>query len=199
VVAEDANAGIVEELATRGLAVRDGFLSDARRVELVDCAQQRFRRGDFAAAQIGAAAHRQRREDVRGDSTCWLAEPLFGAERALLERFESLRLDLNRSEFLGLFDLEMHYAHYPAGTGYARHVDQPRGRGQRRISMVLYLNEEWRPGLGGELRVFGAEGCRDIEPVGGRLVCFVTEACEHAVLVTHRERLSLSGWFRTRL
>jgi Rps23 Pro-64 3,4-dihydroxylase Tpa1-like proline 4-hydroxylase len=29
-------------------------------------------------------------------------------------------------------------------------------------------------------------------------VCFLTPGCEHEVLPTRRERLSISGWFRSR-
>jgi SM-20-related protein len=115
-----------------------------------------------------------------------------------LREFEQLRLELNRRAYLGLFDLELHYAWYPPGAGYQRHVDQPHGRAQRRVSVLLYLNEAWTPAAGGELRMFDAAGHRDIEPVAGRLVCFLTANREHAVLPTQRDRLSISGWFRAR-
>ena len=42
------------------------------------------------------------------------------------------------------------------------------------------------------------ERYRDIEPVAGRLVLFLTERREHAVMPTRRPRLSLTGWFRSR-
>jgi SM-20-related protein len=110
-----------------------------------------------------------------------------------------LRLELNAHALLGLFELELHYAWYPPGAGYERHVDQPQGRVQRLVSLVLYLNEGWAPEAGGELRIFDAAGGhRDIAPVAGRLVCFLTPGREHAVLPTQRDRLSVSGWFRAR-
>ena len=196
-MAADAG-GVGSELLRTGCVVRDGFLSGAQTGALIDCAQARRGRGDFTAAEVGAGVQKRRRSDVRGDSTCWIVDPLFEAERALLAYFEALRLELNREGFLGLFDLELHYAHYPAGTGYARHVDQLHGHRQRRVSFVLYLNAAWEPGLGGELRLFDAQGHRDIEPLGGRLVCFETEEREHTVLTTQRARWSISGWFRTR-
>jgi len=191
--------GAHAELIADGLAVRDGYLSPARVRELIECARLRGARGDFRAAGIGAGEQLQRRSEVRGDAICWLEEPLFDAERTLLGELEELRLDLNRTAFLGLFDQELHYARYPPGAGYVRHLDQPRGRDHRRVSVVVYLNEAWRPGAGGELRVFdGAGGYRDIEPIAGRLVCFLTADREHAVLATEVDRLSISGWFRNR-
>ena len=156
-------------------------------------------RGEFSAARIGAVRTLARREDIRGDSICWLKEPLLPAERALWQRLEALRLEINRRAFLGLFELEMHYACYAPGTGYARHVDQPSGRGQRRVTLVLYLNEHWDPSDGGQLRIFDDDGRHcDVEPCGGRLVSFLAERREHAVLTARRERLSLTGWLRTR-
>jgi SM-20-related protein len=182
-----------------GVSIRDHFLDLNTVRGLIETLRVRRARGEFAAARVGGGTSALRRADIRGDLTCWIDAPLFPAERILLERLEHLRLELNREAYLGLFDLELHYAVYPPGTGYARHVDQPRGRGQRAVSLVLYLNEEWDAGAGGELRIFDADDAyRDVEPIAGRLVCFLTAEREHAVLPAQRERLSVSGWFRLR-
>jgi len=187
------------DLTFDGLSVRDRFLAASQIRALADCARLRRARGDFDAARIGGGPSLRRREDIRGDSTCWITPPLWPAEQALLGELERLRLQLNRESLLGLFEVELHYAWYPTGAGYERHVDQPQGRVQRRVSLVLYLNEDWTPEAGGELRIFDeADGHRDIAPVAGRLVCFLTPGREHAVLPTQRDRLSVSGWFRTR-
>jgi len=186
-------------LSADGISMRDGFLAPSQIRSLVDCAHVRRAQGEFAAARVGNNTRLQRRAEIRGDFTCWLREPLHAAERILLAELEQLRLDLNREAFLGLFELELHYAWYPPGAGYARHVDQPHGGTQRRVSLVLYLNMEWEPLAGGALRLFdAADGYRDIEPIAGRLVCFLTPGREHAVLPALRDRLSISGWFRAR-
>lgn len=191
-------AGMSIDLAAGGLAVRDDFLAPAAVRRLIECAEARRGRGGFKAARIGSAARLQRRDDIRGDSICWLDDPVFEAEQSFLCVIEDLRLHLNREAFLGLFDHELHYACYPPGAGYARHVDQVRGPDLRRVSLILYLNEAWHPGDGGELRVFDATGYRDIEPVAGRLACFLTEGREHEVLPTQVDRMSISGWLRGR-
>lgn len=190
---------LTPELGADGIWVEDRFLAPALIRDLVGCAALRRASGEFAGARIGAARGLQRREEIRGDSICWIGAPLYPAEHTLLGELEQLRLQLNRSALLGLFDLELHYACYPPGAGYARHVDQPQGRRQRQVSLVLYLNEEWETAAGGELRLFDAlGGHRDVAPIGGRMVCFLTAGREHAVLPTRRERLSISGWFRVR-
>jgi SM-20-related protein len=182
-----------------GIAVRDRFLAPTQVRALLDCAHLRRERGEFAAARIGSERGLQRRPQIRGDSICWIAAPLLPAELTLLQELERLRLHLNERDLLGLFELELHYAWYPAGAGYTRHVDQPQGHAQRQVSLVLYLNEDWAPAAAGELRFFDApDRHRDIEPIAGRLVCFLTPGREHAVLPTRRDRLSISGWFRMR-
>jgi SM-20-related protein len=187
------------DLRTGDFAIRDEFLGPQQVRALVNCAVARRERGDFVAARIGAERALQRREDIRGDSICWLNEPLFAPERELLGSLEELRLQLNRTALLGLFESEWHYAWYPAGAGYARHIDQPQGREQRRVSVVLYLNERWQAADGGALRIFADDGrYSDIEPVAGRLVAFLTERREHAVMPTYAGRMSLTGWFRSR-
>lgn len=187
------------ELAEHGIAVQDRFLSAAHVSELAECLEQRRAHGDFSPARIGRGLSLQRREDIRGDFTCWLGAPLLPAELRLMESLEQLRLRLNQEAFLGLFELELHYAAYPPSAGYARHVDQPRGKNRRQVSVVLYLNQDWDPDDGGELRIFGADDdYREVQPIGGRLVCFLTANREHCVMPTLRERLSISGWFGTR-
>jgi SM-20-related protein len=189
------DAGLTEH----GIAIQEHFLAPPQILSLMKCADLRRARGEFAGARIGNARSLQRRGEIRGDSTCWIAAPLAAAEQMLLEELERLRLTLNRTVQLGLFELELHYAWYPPGAGYARHVDQPHARAQRQVSLVLYLNEGWTPGAGGELRIFDAAGGhRDIEPIAGRLACFLTPGRAHAVLLTQRDRVSVTGWFRAR-
>jgi SM-20-related protein len=187
------------DLSISGISIRDRFVAQPDVRSLLECAHARQARGDFAVARIGGQGAAQRREEIRGDFTCWLREPLYRAERVLLEQLEGLRLELNREAYLGLFELELHYARYPPGAGYARHVDQPLNAQQRKVSLELYLNVDWQRLDGGALRIFGADDrTLEIEPLGGRLVCFLTSGREHEVLPARRDRLSISGWFRGR-
>jgi len=190
---------ILEDLRADGVSVSDGFLPPADVLALAECAALRRARGEFVPARIGADASLQRREDIRGDLICWLAGVPLAAESHVLGALEQLRLCLNEGAYLGLLDLEIHYAWYPPGAAYARHVDRPLGRASRRVSLVIYLNAHRSPADGGALRIHGDDGrFRDIEPVGGRLVLFLSEAREHEVLPVLVPRLSLTGWFRGR-
>jgi SM-20-related protein len=193
-----ADFGVSADLGASGISIRDQFASKAEVSALRECARARELRGEFAPARIGRQGAERRRDHVRGDFTCWLSEPLLPPERVLLQRLEELRLQLNRDAFLGLFELDLHYARYPAGAAYSRHVDQPLGSTQRKLSLVLYLNPEWQSTDGGVLRIHGADDeFIDVEPIAGRMVCFLTPGREHEVLQAQCERLSISGWFRS--
>jgi SM-20-related protein len=91
---------------------------------------------------------------------------------------------------------------YPPGSFYRKHLDQFRGATHRKVSAILYLNPDWSPADGGELRLYLApsgEGDHlDIAPLGGTLVTFLSDRFHHEVLPTRRERRSLTGWFRVR-
>ncbi len=159
-----------------------------------------WRRGALRAGAVGRGAGRERRPEIRGDFVRWIdaAESTRG-EAALLARIERLRAALNRSLQLGAFDLELHWALYPPGAHYARHLDAFRGDRARVVSLVLYLNEAWRPRDGGELRLhLDARTRRDVAPHAGTLVAFLSDRFEHEVLPARRERLSLAGWLRRR-
>ena len=159
-------------------------------------------REQFRAAAVGSGERRQIRTDVRSDEIRWLQQPASSEpQRILLNHFEQLRLTLNRSLQLGLFEFESHFARYPAGTFYARHIDQLRGDSHRKLSCVLYLNEYWKPEDGGELRLYldgDSAQFEDVLPEEGRLVVFLSGQFAHEVLPAKRERLSIAGWFKTR-
>lgn len=186
-------------LLTEGVAVRANFLDGRGLRALAACAADRWERGEFHSAKIGTGDAVAHHPGIRGDSICWLTEPRAAPERVLFDEIEALRGRLNQAATLGLFEVEFQYARYPQGACYVRHLDQPRGKGQRQVSLVLYLNEDWPAGAGGELRIYrpGAAPL-DIPPIGGSLVCFLTEGCEHEVLPATRTRWSLGGWLRTR-
>jgi SM-20-related protein len=154
-------------------------------------------------AAVGRQASRQQRSDVRGDSTCWLGDPRCGPAAAeFLAALDEIRATINRQLFLGLAEIEAHYAAYPPGTGYARHRDRFRDSDARVVSWVSYLNPEWHSADGGALRLYlpndgGVDTVVDRSPTGGS-VCFLSEL-EHEVLTAHRERHSIAGWFRRRV
>lgn len=130
----------------------------------------------------------------------WIDPPRATRDEAdVLARLERVRLAVNARLQLGAFDLELHWALYPPGARYARHLDRSRGTRARLVSLVLYLNEGWRPEHGGALRLhLDGGGAHDVLPEAGTLVAFASGRFEHEVLPARRERLSLTGWLRRR-
>jgi Rps23 Pro-64 3,4-dihydroxylase Tpa1-like proline 4-hydroxylase len=80
------------------------------------------------------------RQAVRGDRIHWLEQGQSAAGDVWLQQLEGLRLQLNQGLFLGLEDFEGHYALYPPGSFYQKHLDRFHDDDRRSISVVLYLN-----------------------------------------------------------
>jgi SM-20-related protein len=189
-------AAIEEE----GFAVTNDFLPAGAIAALARDARNRDAAGEFQDAGVGRGGARRQRSDIRGDRIAWLDESeVNAATRPWWSALERLRVALNQALFLGLFCFEGHYAIYPPGAFYERHRDCFRGDDERILSCVLYLNESWTEADGGALRIYVDGGTtRDILPLGGTLVCFLSDRFEHEVLPATRERLALTGWFRRR-
>lgn len=166
-------------------------------------ARARHQAGEFRPARVGRGAGAVDAPDVRGDAIRWLeADDPDAAIRSVLARCDALRVALNRTLFLGLASLEAHFAWYSPGTRYGVHVDRFRDDDARVVSMVLYLNDAWSPQDGGALRLYLETPERapwhDVQPEGGTLAVFLADRFAHEVLPAHRDRLSLTGWFRRR-
>jgi len=154
--------------------------------------------GALRTAAIGQGRQHQQHSDVRGDSTLWLDDPRCGQVAAhYLQHLHTLRTQLNRRLFLGLDEDEAHYACYPPGTSYQRHRDSFQHSDSRVLSLVSYLNEDWKPEHGGRLRLHLESGPVEIAPTVGTGICFLS-TIEHEVLPATRERLSIAAWMRKR-
>lgn len=194
---------IVAGLERDGLAIEPAFLSPSQVKGLLSEARQCWAAGRFHAAGVGRGPAQQRQESIRGDHVLWLEEhaPSDSAVADYLSSMNVLQQTLNQSLYLGLFELETHFAIYPPGSYYRCHVDNFRGAGERRVTTILYLNPEWQPEHGGALRIYleGEHGAYlDVPPLGGTLVTFMSERYYHEVLPTRVDRISLTGWFRRR-
>lgn len=194
------------DFVKQGWAVRENFLELARWQALAAEAEQLWEQGAFRKAGIGRVAAQHVDAGIRGDYTLWLDAQLTPAAAGFAAReLEALRSRLNAAAYLGLFEFEGHFAKYPAGARYARHLDQPRGSEARRVSVVLYLNENWQAVEGGELCLYppgrlpaAAATTVRVLPRGGTLAIFASADTYHEVRVARRARLSLSGWLRSR-
>lgn len=197
---------LADEIATHGFIIIDNFLNTTCIAGLAAEAKQLASKGQMHEATTGKTATSSANlanNRLRGDSIYWVNknEPNPNVQ-AYLMATQAVQDSLNQLLFLGLFELESHFAIYPVGSRYHKHLDQFQHDKSRKISCVLYLNEAWNKDDGGALRMYLDEtehaNFIDIVPQAGRLVLFLSERFPHEVLTAKRERISITGWFRTR-
>jgi SM-20-related protein len=157
--------------------------------------------GEFKPAAIGNGSEKSVVDSIRGDSIHWLGK---GKDSSvgidILRQLGELMGEFNSYFYLGLRQLEAHFAIYPPGSHYQKHVDNHLGKSARRLTLILYLNEYWLHGDGGELNLFNPKHSSDllasIDPKLGTVVLFRSEIFPHQVLTSHKHRMSLTSWFR---
>ena len=139
--------------------------------------------------------HGERMTDIRGDRIRWIDESC-PAGMAYLASINNLGRYFNQSLYVGIRSSEAHYACYPAGFGYQWHTDNPKGRDERVISAVFYLNDDWTDTDGGQITVINKQGeTMQLLPKLNRLVIFDSNL-RHQVEITHRQRFSIATWLR---
>jgi SM-20-related protein len=186
----------LDDLHHQGWAYLPGFLS----AESVASLRSEAVQSDHWQ-RAGVGLEGATRSNIRRDHTIWF-DGKTQPQAQYLARMEEIRLAVNGTFFAGLFEYEAHYAHYPIGAFYRKHVDALRGRGARVLTSVCYLNPHWLPGDGGELVLYNEQDTEHIQhfaPSGGDLLLFWSERFPHEVLPTHTDRYSIAGWFRRNL
>lgn len=191
---------IVDDLAEKGFSVTDSFLDDSEIEAILSVDEFKNKMLHFKKAGIGNSASLKINENVRGDHIFWVdTRKAHISISVYVSRLKALQVYLNKTLFLSLKDIELHLTSYPVGSYYRRHVDQFKQQDHRKISVILYLNRDWRSEQGGQLRVYSQSNEIDIFPVAGRLVCMRSDLIEHEVLPASRERLSVTGWMLDQL
>ncbi|WP_373058073.1 2OG-Fe(II) oxygenase [Zunongwangia sp. H14] len=195
---------IITDLLEKQYSVIDSFF-DLEEVEaLRNSLHLKYEEDNFKKAAIGNRTNEIVKKSVRGDFILWLNEAEAGpAENLFFNKINSLIDYLNKTCFLGILTKEFHYALYPEGTFYKRHLDTFQNDGRRKLSLVCYLNQEdWKPENGGELVIYkeknGEETSESFFPFPGRVVIFESQLLEHEVKPVKQERLSITGWLKTR-
>jgi SM-20-related protein len=212
-------AEVAEALADRGWAILTDLLPPEQVAALAGEAHALLARSELRPAGVGRGPGHAVRQDIRGDRILWLDEhALTPAQAPYWAAIEALRATLNRELYLGLTSFEAHYAVYPPGAHYQKHVDRFSDADERIVSCTFYLNPGWRAEHGGQLRLYlpasqtagqtagdgkgqpedDGEGHIDVLPAAGTCVLFRSDTFPHEVLPATQTRLSVTGWFRRR-
>ncbi|MEX2588976.1 MAG: 2OG-Fe(II) oxygenase [Chitinophagales bacterium] len=185
---------LIDNLAAHSYALQPNFLSQEESNAVLKHIQALQDEDELKKAGIGKQLKFDVRENLRGDFIRWISksdEPVI--VQSFLQRMDFLMQLLNRTCFLSLKDFEAHYTFYPTNTRYIKHRDRFQHNAHRLISVVCYLASDWKVADGGQLIIYNEGEAHEILPAQGTLVCFRSEL-EHEVLLTNRERYSITGW-----
>ena len=192
---------IISDLINQKYSVVDAFFSSEEVVLLRESLLAKYEADKFKKSAIGNRVNEEIDKSVRGDFILWMDEKNANeTENIFFNKINELVGYLNKTCFLGILYKEFHYAVYPKGTFYKRHLDTFQNDDRRKLSIVCYLNEDnWLFENGGELTIYTENNELDILPLPGRVVIFESQILEHEVkVVKESERLSITGWLKTR-
>lgn len=188
---------IIEGIVDHDFSIIENLFDESTLNGLKKLLLQKIMNNELRDAGIGKNANFVRNQAIRSDKIQWLendskdvCEKKFNREIADLVDY------LNKTCFTGITKSEFHYACFEAGAFYKRHLDRFSNDNARRFSVITYLNSDWKDGDGGELVLYLNDGALRIEPKWGTTIIFRSHLIEHEVLVSRKERLSITGWLR---
>jgi SM-20-related protein len=191
---DDQYISWMDRLAVDDYVVVDDFISDQLFIQIMDFFYAMEETDKLKKAGIGAQQDFQIKAEVRGDFIYWLDENRDLQLKSFFGLVEILTRNIKRYCYLSLSGSEFHIAKYPEGSFYHRHLDQFQERTNRQITVLIYLNKDWKNGDGGELTIYKDGQEILVEPVAKRLLLFKSDVIEHEVLTTNVPRYSLTGW-----
>jgi len=193
---------LISDLLKQNYSICDNFFD----LRLVDSLRDRLKtlhnHSELKKAAIGNKVNESISKAIRGDSIQWIDEQQANpVERLFFEAINTFKNYLNMTCFMGILHQEFHYAIYPEGTFYKKHLDTFQNDDRRKLSMVCYLNDNsWDKTNGGELVIY-PENSNEvvIHPLPGRVVVFESQLLQHEVRpVLNDMRLSITRWLKTR-
>lgn len=188
---------LIQSLLGKGFGSVDHWFSTSEIQGLRETLLYRYSNENFAIAGIGNQQNLLKEKSIRNDRIYWLDNNSHNEFEAKFFQELNRFIDyLNFTCFTGINSYEFHYAVYEPGAFYKKHVDQFSNDKRRKFSFIMYLTEDWQEGDGGELMIYDENPIK-ISPEGGRIVFFMSENVEHEVLVTSKQRLSITGWLKT--
>jgi len=197
------------ELDEKGYIIKDHYLGENKLHQVWEEAKTLLANGKLSPAGMGTGGEHWQSAKARSDLVIWLNTVLesswdnqgIEAIRSLIKNLDEIRLQLNEDINFNSDKFQSHLTCYPGeGARYMRHIDAYKGASTRRLTLLYYLNPDWKKGDGGELRIYHPnnnqdELSSDIEPIGDRLVIFQSRVLEHEVLPTYIHRYALTVWF----
>ena len=188
---------IITSFLASGVGQSSNFLSNDLAMALKNNLLDLNRSNRMFQAGIGQNQDFHQDNLYRKDKVHWL-EPKSRSDSEitffkLIQEFIDF---LNETCYAGISDFEFHYALYEKGSFYKKHLDQFAHNDSRKYSIILYLNDNWQQGDGGELVLYKDTLVEKIEPKLGTMVFFDSALLPHEVLETQVPRMSVTGWLK---
>ncbi|MGX1022863.1 2OG-Fe(II) oxygenase [Psychroflexus sp. MBR-150] len=199
-----AYENIISQLQNQHYAVTDDFFDEELLEHLHQHILALYQADELKKAAIGKHFDEHIKTEIRGDYIQWINDKMPNEiELRFLNHIQQFIDYLNRTCFMGILHKEFHFAVYPQGRFYKRHLDTFQNDQRRKLSIVLYLNKNWSATNGGELVIYkqtnNQENAISILPKFGRLVVFESQVLEHEVKpIKQGLRLSITGWLKVR-
>ena len=179
------------------VGISENFLSIALAASLKGNLLSLFDAKKLISAKTGNGTETNLNTLVRSDKIFWLDRIHENAsENQFFDIMDAFVLFLNQTCYTGITSYEFHYAMYEKGSFYKKHFDQFKSNASRQFTMIFYLNENWLKGDGGELCIYKNDISENINPTNGKSVFFKSSELEHEVLLSNKQRMSITGWFR---
>ncbi len=189
---------IIDGYLDKRVGVVNDFLSSKLSFDLIGNLKLLYGEEKLRTAGIGNGENTAIEQSIRNDKIFWLDKnELKESETAFFELIDAFVLYLNRTCFTGIKSYEYHYALYEKGAFYKKHMDQFKTDHGRAFSMIIYLNEDWVKGNGGELKIYKKTEVQLISPENRKCVFFKSDELPHEVLVSNKSRMSITGWLKT--
>jgi SM-20-related protein len=188
---------LIDSFIENKVGISESFLTDLLASDLKQNLLNLYADEQMRSAGIGNNDLLTHDKRLRSDKIYWLDRAHENIhENLFFDLMDTFVAHLNRTCFTGITGYEFHYAMYEKGSFYKKHFDQFRNNKSRVFSMIMYLNVNWEIGDGGELCIYHLESSQMISPMNGKCVFFKSDELEHEVLLTQKQRLSITGWLK---
>lgn len=188
---------LIESYIKDNVGIDNHFISDELSQHLKQNLLELLKQNKLKEAGTGNNVLVSHDKAVRSDLIYWLDRSHNNEyENDFFDQIDDFVKYLNRSCFAGINGYEFHYSLYEVGSFYQKHLDQFNNNPSRKYSMISYLNDDWQESDGGQLMIYQNYNNKKVSPTQGKTVFFKSNELQHEVLVTQKQRLSITGWLK---
>jgi SM-20-related protein len=189
---------LINSFIDNKIGIAENFLSESLALHLKENLVGLYQDKLLQMAGTGNSKNVQHNNLFRSDIIYWLDRKHNNVhENHFFDLMDAFVSFLNETCYTGITSYEFHYTLYEKGSFYKKHIDQFKGNDSRKYSMIMYLNDAWLQGDGGELCIHHDNSTENITPTNGKSVFFKSSELEHEVLVSNKPRMRITGWLKS--